>query len=104
MNNNKLNFDSAQTVLDEIGELLPEEDRSVSSLLKIVNGNLAGRSDLIEIVATHGNPVLAAEIANAWSSAYVDQVNAVYSGGETPDAYRAIQSQTIEARETYDKA
>ncbi|MCK4900093.1 MAG: hypothetical protein KAS38_15040 [Anaerolineales bacterium] len=83
--------DGAQKVLDEMGEWLPNEDRSVSSLLNIVSGEVAGRSDLIEIIATHGNPVLPAEIANTWSSAYVDQVNAVYSGGETPDAYRAIK-------------
>lgn len=92
----------AQKVLDELGSELPSEDRSISSLLNIISGNVVGRSDLIEISATYDNPVLAAEIANSWSRAYVDKVNDLYSTSGKEESLIVIQQQTENARQDYD--
>jgi uncharacterized protein involved in exopolysaccharide biosynthesis len=94
----------AQTVIDELGNRLPEEVRSISSLLKMVKGNVAAKSDSIEILVTYKDPVLAADLANTWAGAYVDHVNAIYSGEGTDEVYQSVQRQTAEAKSEYDQA
>ncbi len=94
----------AQDVLDEIGEKLPEQQRSVKYLLSVVSGNLIKGSDTIEIIVKNHNPELAAEIANAWARKYVEHVNAVYSPSGTLDTFTTIQEQTVEAWKQYQEA
>jgi uncharacterized protein involved in exopolysaccharide biosynthesis len=94
----------AQTVIDELGNRLPEEVRNISSLLKMVKGNVAAKSDSIEILVTYKDPVLAADLANTWAGAYVDHVNAIYSGEGTDEVYQSVQRQTAEAKSEYDQA
>jgi uncharacterized protein involved in exopolysaccharide biosynthesis len=94
----------AQSVLDELGNRLPKEIRNMSSLLQMVKGDVAAKSDSIEILVTYKDPVLAADIANAWASAYIDHVNAVYSGEGTDEVYQSIQRQAAEAKSGYDQA
>jgi len=83
----------AQTVLDELGDRLDEDELDVTNLLRMVEGDIAANSDSIEITVTYGNPVIAAELANAWGREYVRQVNAVYSGGVTEQSLVAVRDQ-----------
>jgi uncharacterized protein involved in exopolysaccharide biosynthesis len=94
----------AQKVIEELGDRLDESERDVVKLMGLVKGNIAPKSDSIEIVVTHRDPEIAAAIANAWGKAYVDHVNSVYSGGGVRDSYLAIQQQTEEARVIYEEA
>jgi hypothetical protein len=94
----------AQTVLDELGNRLPAGERDISSLLESVEGQVASRSDSIEILVTNKDPMLAADIANAWANVFADHVNAVYSGEGTGEVYQSIQRQAAEAKSEYDEA
>jgi uncharacterized protein involved in exopolysaccharide biosynthesis len=94
----------AESVLEELGDRLDPARRNISSLLDMVNGNLAEKSDAIEIIVTNRDPVLARDIANAWAKAYVDQVNAIYGSGVSEEPFNSIQSQTAAAKGEYDKA
>ncbi|MEJ2304199.1 MAG: Wzz/FepE/Etk N-terminal domain-containing protein [Anaerolineales bacterium] len=94
----------AQTVLDEFGSRLPEDIRDISSLLQMVKGDVAAKSDSIEILVTYKDPVLAADLANAWARAYVGHVNAIYSGEGTDEVYQSVQHQTTESKSEYDQA
>jgi uncharacterized protein involved in exopolysaccharide biosynthesis len=98
------NPEIAQTVLDGLGARIPQASRNVSALLKMVSGDIASRSDSIEILANNRDPALAADIANAWAHAYVDHVNVVYSGEGTEETYQSVHNQTAEAKATYDQA
>jgi uncharacterized protein involved in exopolysaccharide biosynthesis len=94
----------AQTVLDEFGSRLPEDIRDISSLLQIVKGGVAAKSDSIEILVAYEDPALAADLANAWARAYISHVNAIYSGEGTDEVYQSVQRQTTEARSEYNQA
>jgi capsular polysaccharide biosynthesis protein len=94
----------AQMVLDELGSRLNSEDRDVSKLLDMVKGQVASNSDSIQISVIYQDPQLAADIANAWAKAYVDQVNAVYSEGGTLESYNAIKDQLAQAKTAYETA
>jgi uncharacterized protein involved in exopolysaccharide biosynthesis len=94
----------AEAVLEELGDRLDPARRNTGSLLDMVNGNLAEKSDAIEIIVRNRDPVLARDIANAWAKAYVDQVNAIYGSGVSQEPFNSIQSQTEAARGEYDKA
>jgi uncharacterized protein involved in exopolysaccharide biosynthesis len=98
------NPEIAQTVLDELGTRIPQESRSVSALLKMVRGDIASKSDSIEVLVINRDPVLAADIANSWARAYVNHVNAVYSGEGTEETYQSVHNQTAEAKAAYDQA
>jgi uncharacterized protein involved in exopolysaccharide biosynthesis len=94
----------AEDVLRELGDRLSPSQRNVSSLLEMVNGNLAEKSDAIEITVENQDPVLARDIANAWASAFVTQVNAIYSEGGANESHVSVKSQLEDAKNTYDKS
>ena len=94
----------AQVVLDELGDQLDEEDRDVTSLLKMVEGELAAKSDTIVIKVTNKDPVLAAAIANAWGRAYVKQINKVYASSGTNEYYQLIQTESARTKTIYAQA
>jgi len=90
-------------VLAEIQDQLDEEERTVGYLLEIVEGEVAGRSDSIRIIVNFRDPVLAAEIANAWGYYFVEHVNYVYSNGGTDEAFTNTEKQTSEAKKEFDE-
>lgn len=94
----------AQSVLTEIGEKLPEGQRSVKYLLSIVSGELIKGTDTLEITVKNHTPELAAEIANAWARKYVEHVNTVYSPSGTQNTYATIKEQADEAWQHYQEA
>jgi uncharacterized protein involved in exopolysaccharide biosynthesis len=94
----------AEDVLRELGDRLSPSQKNVSSLLEMVNGDLAEKSDAIEIIVENQDPVLARDIANAWANAFVTQVNAIYSEGGANESYASVKGQLVDAKETYDKS
>ena len=94
----------AQTVLDELGSQLEEQDRNVIELLKKVDSSILENSDSIRIDVVMNDPKLAAAVANAWGRAYVDQVNAIYSESASDKSYADIKSQVTQSKATYDAA
>ena len=99
----------AQQVIEEMGEQLPAGLRNPAELLNMITAELAtasgraGTSDLIQISAMASSPELAADIANAWVKAYVQQVNSIY--GQVPDdMLGSVEAQLVEAQATYNTA
>ena len=93
-----------EQVLEEVGPKLKTEDRTAAALLRTVSADLAPKSDTIQIMVKYNDPVIAAEIANAWGKAYVQQINDLYGGSASGTSYQATQAETIQAKTTYDNA
>jgi uncharacterized protein involved in exopolysaccharide biosynthesis len=91
----------AEVVLEELGERIPADSRDVVSLLSMVQGEVADNSDTLEILVTSADPVLAADIANAWAQAYVDRINAIYSDSGAQGVYESVVEQLDDARAEY---
>ena len=81
------------------------EEFTTAELLELVEGRVASGSDSIQITVTAPDPVLAADIANAWGAAYEKNINTLYGGtSETSASYSSIQRQTDETRAEYEVA
>jgi uncharacterized protein involved in exopolysaccharide biosynthesis len=98
----------AQQVADELRAILDEEDADPARLVEYVKGRLLssngnGDSDTIQIVVTHKDPVIAAEIANAWARAFEVHVNAIY-GEASYRPFADIGGQVVAAKSGYDQA
>lgn len=94
----------ARQVADELRDILDEEDVDPARLMEYVEGKLmGGDSDTIQIVVTHQNPLIAAEIANAWARAFEVHVNAIY-GEASYSPFADIGGQVITAKAEYDQA
>ncbi len=94
----------AQQVAAELKGVLSEEDADPTRLTDYVEGRLmGGDSDTIEIVVTHKDPVIAAEIANAWARAFEIHVNAIY-GEASYSPFADISGQVVTAKSEYDQA
>jgi len=99
----------ARQVAGELREILDEEDAAPARLMEYVEGRLmslngGGASDTIEIVVTHPNPLIAAEIANAWARAFEVHVNAIYGETSSYSPFADISSQVVTAKSEYDQA
>ena len=100
----------AQIVIDELGDQLSPAEQTAARLLDQVEANLvtpasgrAGESDLIRIAATADSPQKATTIVNAWTRAYVDQVNAIY-GQVSDEQVASIQNELMQAQTGYEQA
>lgn len=98
----------AQQVADELRDILDEEDADPARLMEYVEGRILsadgnGNSDTIQIVVTHKDPVIAAEIANAWARAFEVHVNAIY-GEASYSPFADISGQVVTAKSEYDQA
>jgi uncharacterized protein involved in exopolysaccharide biosynthesis len=58
------------------------------------------KNDLIGIVVSLPNPVLAADIANAWAQAYEEHINSIYLSAQPKDA-EAVRAQAKQSRQAY---
>ncbi|MEJ5311247.1 MAG: GNVR domain-containing protein [Anaerolineae bacterium] len=98
----------AQQVADELRDVLDEEDADPARLIEYVEGRVlsfdkGGESDTIQIVVTHKDPVIAAEIANAWARAFEAHVNAIY-GEASYSPFADVSGQVVTAKSEYDQA
>ncbi len=94
----------AQQVADELREILNEEDADPARLMEYVEGKLMGdNSDTIQIIVTHKDPVIAAEIANAWARTFEAHVNAIY-GEASYSPFADIGAQVVTTKAEYDQA
>lgn len=98
----------ARQVADELRGVLDEEDADPARLIEYVEGRIlsldqGGDSDTIEIVVTHPDSIIAAEIANAWARAFEVQVNAIY-GEASYSPFADISGQVVTAKAEYDQA
>jgi len=93
-----------EQVLAEVGPKLNKNDQTTAALLRMVDGKQIQNTDSIQISATYNNPVIAAEIANAWGEAYVQRINELYGGSSSGTSYLATEAQTTQAKTDYEKA
>ena len=98
----------AQQVADELRDILDEEDTDPARLMEYVEGRVLsangnGESDTIQIVVTHKDPEIAAQIANAWARAFEVHVNAIY-GEASYSPFADIGQQVVTAKSEYDQA
>ncbi len=98
------NPDIARQVQDQMGDQLEQGLRQTPRLLKKVEGKLAPNSDSIDIQVTHTDPVVAADLANTWARAFVNQVNAVYSDSGASASYASIKDQVLTSKKDYEAA
>ena len=97
----------AEQVLEELGPKLNNkkgEPTTAAELLRMVSADLVPETDTIQISVTYGDPVIAAEIANAWGQAYVQRINELYGGSSSGTSYLATEAQTTQAKTDYEKA
>ena len=97
----------AEQVLEELGPRLDNkkgEPTTAAALLGMVSADLIPKTDTIQISVTYGDPVIAAEIANAWGKAYVQRINELYGGSSSGMSTLATEAQTAQAKTDYDKA
>jgi uncharacterized protein involved in exopolysaccharide biosynthesis len=93
--------DVATGVLEEIGDQLPPEQRSVGNISDMVEADNQG--DLIQIAVTAEDRETAALVANTWAKNYVRHVNAIY-GTAPGEAAQVTSSQVESARSNYEEA
>jgi len=97
----------AEQVLEELGPKLNNkkgEPTTAAALLRMVSADLISSTDTIQISVTYSDPVLAAEIANAWGQAYVQQINELYGDSSVGTSSLALQAQIAQNKTAYEKA
>jgi len=97
----------AEQVLEELGPKLNNkkgEPTTAAALLRMVSADLISSTDTIQISVTYSDPVLAAEIANAWGQAYVQQINELYGDSSVGTSSLALQTQIAQNKTAYEKA
>lgn len=101
----------AQAVIDELGGILSERERSPAFWLfgERIQANLVSAmdgqssSDLIRITVQADSPEKAMLIANAWTENYVNQVNRIY--GQIPqELVSAVERELLKAQDEYEAA
>jgi uncharacterized protein involved in exopolysaccharide biosynthesis len=93
--------DVIEAVLAEVGDQLSPEQQRVTALRNMVNASSDG--DLIRIQVRHGQPELAAALANSWGRHYERHVNQLFGGGRG-EGLAMIAVQVQEARTRYEAA
>ncbi len=94
-------------VLEELGPKLNNnrgEPPTAAVLLRTVSADLVPNTDTIQISVTYSDPVVAAEIANAWGNAFVQRINELYGGSSSGTSTLATEAQTTQAKTDYEKA
>ena len=95
----------AEQVLSQIGPILVNnKGKPITSadLTNYVSADLIPKTDTIQISATYRDPVIAAEIANAWGKAYVKWINDLYTMNSLSNP--ASETDITRARAAYEKA
>ena len=96
-----------EKVLPQFADRLRELDEELLDtsrfLLDHVSVEQNTKSDLIGIVISLRDPVLAADIANAWAQAYEEHINQLYTSATPADA-EAVRAQAEQSQQTYASA
>ncbi len=94
----------AEQVISELGPLRDKKGNIITAaeLLNLVKGDLIKNTDTIRITVTYSDPTIAAEVANAWSDAFVQRINEIYSSSGTTS--RATDADVSQSKAAYDKA
>ena len=94
----------AEQVLAQVGPKLDKKDQATAPLLRMVDANLIPNTDSIQISVSYKDPVIAAELANAWAQAYVRHINDLYGDTSTGTTVASIEAQTAKAKTDYETA
>ena len=93
-----------EQVLPQFADRLRELDEDLLNTSRFLTDHVSvdqnTKSDLIGIVITLRDPVLAADIANAWAQAYEEHINRLYSSATAADV-QAVRTQTEQSRQDY---
>src|SRR4051794_2104424 len=93
------NPDVEQAVREELGSKLPESMRAPGRLMRLVEGKLIPRSEVIAITVGAPDPALAEQIASSWSRAYERKVNQLY--GTSPSTATNLNREVSNAQQKY---
>jgi hypothetical protein len=96
------NPDIEKQVHQQLGDALPPQLRSRGELLRLVQGRLSPRSEIISIMVEAGDAATAELVAVAWSTAYERQVNQLYAS--SPSSVPAVERELNNARKNYQDA
>ena len=89
-------------LVDWLGDRLPEEERTVSRVRKMLTAAGGADPSIIALKVQNGDPQLTADIVNQWAALFVQHANAVYGQGEQEVAF--FQAQVEEAQSALDEA
>jgi len=96
----------AEELLPQFADRLREIDEDLTDparLLEHVKTDEDNKNDLVGITVSLPDPVLAADLANAWAQAYEKHVNYLYSTSR-PEDVQNMQAQAEQARAAYMQA
>jgi len=98
------NGEVAAQVFEQIGDQVGNGAQNPSNLLgrirsRTIESTARDGGDLIEIIATHGDPTMAALLANTWADVYVTYINDLYS--KQVDSYASVEQQIQDLQGTY---
>jgi len=96
----------AEELLPQFADRLREIDENLTNaarLLEHVETDESNKNDLVVITVSLPDPVLAADLANAWAQAYEKHVNRLYSTSQ-PEDVQDMQAQAEQARTAYMQA
>lgn len=86
----------------QLAETLPADQRLPGRLLKLVEGRVLPRSEIIVIEVRAPTEALASDIASVWSAAYEQQVNELY--GTSVSSSPTLDAELVQSRQRYDVA
>ena len=94
--------DIERAVRQELGDQLPAELRAPGRLMRLVQGKVAPRSEVIVIQVNAPSAALVEQIAPSWARAYERQVNQLYA--TSTSGTLKLESELGEARQKYQTA
>lgn len=94
----------AEKVLAQLGSKLEPAERTTSALSSLVSGALVPNSDSIRISVLYRDPLIAAEIANVWADAYVQQINNMFGDTNAGTSVAVIENEIDSTKASYDLA
>ncbi|MFO7537487.1 MAG: Wzz/FepE/Etk N-terminal domain-containing protein [Chloroflexota bacterium] len=93
--------DVIEAVITEMGDQLAPHNRRVTALRQMASASSDG--DLIRIRISHGDPQIAAALANSWGRQYEQHINQLF-GGSRGEGLEMIGVQVQTARSQYEAA
>jgi|GEM_PF-4530494 len=93
-----------EKVLPQFADRLRELDEDLLDTSRFLTDHVSvdqnTKSDLIGIVISLSDPILAADIANAWAQAYEEHINKLYTSATAADA-EAVSAQAGQSKQAY---
>jgi uncharacterized protein involved in exopolysaccharide biosynthesis len=89
-------------LIDELGDTLVPEERSVRKVRNMLEAKSAGGSSVVRLTVQNGDPTRTAAIANRWAERFVQSTNDLY--GEDQQELSFFEAQMAEARDDLSQA